>query len=379
MDRPVPPPPPPAPASSPPSPAPTRRTPVVAGLTCPSCGGTLGVEEGRTNLLCRYCETPLLVVGERGVARLMVLPEVDREHASRAVRRWFAQGIRKDPRLKREARFQEAFLAFFPFVRVRFDVVGWVLGVVRRAVQRGGKTRWVEEPKEVMVQRSFDRTAAAAEMAEFGVQRVNLAGDRLLSLDEARLRRLGMYFRSQLAPEEVERAVVERSLEEAEAGASMTRVTFSWLEPLRRRVSVVHYPLWVFRYGFRGRTYQALVDAQDGSLAYGKAPGNHLYRALAMVGAAAGTCFVGTTVLQHLDDLARGSNSGTALLGLAVVLVAIAAWGYRQFRHGAVVEEGTGLEPGDGQEQLGAVIQASLAEGRIGEGIKKVLGKELVK
>lgn len=363
------PPPPPPPAAPPPPPPPkvTARkpdSPVVSGLTCPSCGGTLEVVEGSTNLACRYCETPLLVVGERGVARFMVLAEVDRKSAEAAVKRWFGKGIRKEPRLKTEARFEEAFLAFFPFVRLRFDVVGWLLGMVERTVRRGGKTRRVEEPRELMIQKGFDRTRAAAEMAEFGVQQVNLAGDRLVALDEDALKKRGMVFRPQLAPAEVEEEVVARAMAESEQGAGLTRVTFSWLSALRRRVSVVHYPLWVFRYTFRGRLYQALVDAQDGSLAYGKAPGNHLYRAFSLVGAAAAAAFIGTTFLQHLGQVLRGEHGLTLVIILGAVLAAIVQWGYRQFRHGGIVEEGTGLDPGAGGPGLSETIRKLVDESR---------------
>ena len=104
--------------------------------------------------------------------------------------------------------------------------------------------------------------------------------------------------------------------------------------------------MWVIRYGFRGQTYQILVDAEDGKLAYGKAPGNHLWRAFCVVGSCAGAAFLGTSILQHADVLLRSDDG---LKGLAVVGLALAGlvyWGYRQFRHGGVVEEGTGLDTG---------------------------------
>ncbi len=335
---------------------------MVTGLTCPSCGGTLEVEEGRTNLLCRYCETPLLVLGERGVARLMVMPELDREAAAGKVRSWFRSGVRKARRLPKEARIEEAFLAFFPFVRVRFDVVGWVLGVVRRMVERDGRRVEVVEPKELMIQRTIDRTAAAAEMAEFGVRRVDLHGDRLLPYDEEALRRRGMVFRLQLEPEEVERSVAAEAMEQVKHSAVLDRVTFSWLQAVRRRVTVVHYPMWVFRYGFRGRTYQALVDAQDGSLAYGKAPGDDLYRAVVLVATMGGVSFVATTVLQNLDRIS-GDNVLGALGIVAVILGLIVRWGYRQFRLGGIVEEGTGLGPEAQEAELPAAIARVLEGG----------------
>jgi hypothetical protein len=104
---------------------------------------------------------------------------------------------------------------------------------------------------------------------------------------------------------------------------------------VRRRVAVVYYPLWVIRYSFRGQTYQALIDAEDGSLAYGKAPGNHLWRAFSLVSACAGACFVGTTVLQNADFLLRSENGLMGLGMVGLMLAGFVAWGYRQFRDAA--------------------------------------------
>ncbi len=322
--------------------SPARRK-VLTGLTCGSCGGTVDVQEGLTNVECRYCHTPQAVVGERGVIRVMVLNRLERQHASEVVRRWFRRGIRKDPALKKEARFQEAFLAWFPFVRARLDAVGWVLGIREKKRRRGNRWETVREPVERQVESAVDFTAPAADMAEFGVHRVDLTGDEVQPLDEHLLRGRGMVFRPSRSLEEAAAALGERALEEIKRENRLDHVSFSWLAPIRRRVALVYYPLWVLRYGFRGQTYQVLIDAEDGSLAFGKAPGNHFYRAFSLVASCAGACFVGTTILQHAGSLLRSENGLTGLGLIGLVVAGIVYWGYSQFRHGGVVEEGSGL------------------------------------
>ncbi len=318
----------------------------LAGLTCPSCGGTVELVEGWTNARCRYCETPLAVVGERGVVRLMVVDEIDRARALAAATAWLAKGIDKEPALRREASVEEAFLAWFPFARVQCDVIGWTLGTEVHRVRKGNQWREEHRPVERLVEESSDSTLPAAEVGEFGVARVDLRGDRLVPYDEETLRKRGMVFRPRLAPAEISSAAVDRVVEETRRRRSPDRVTFSWLAAVRRRTTLVHYPLWVFRYAFRGRTYQVLVDAQDGSLAYGKAPGNHLYRAVTLVAATALACFLGTTALQHLDQVASGNDGFGLIAGIVLALAAAVRWGYVRFRHGGVIEEGTGLVPG---------------------------------
>ena len=188
------PPPPPPPTTDGAAPAvvatvkPLKKKRVLTGLKCGSCGGSVDVQEGFTNVTCRYCGTPQALVGNRGIVRLMVLNKLERKDASDVVRRWFRRGIRKDPALKKEARYQEAFLAWFPFVRARLDAVGWVLGIREKKRKRGNRWETVKEPVERQVERAVDLTMPAADMAEFGVHRVDLTGDEIQPLDDDLLR-----------------------------------------------------------------------------------------------------------------------------------------------------------------------------------------------
>ena len=79
---------------------------------------------------------------------MMVLDKVSRDDASKAIKKWFGKGVRKEPALKREVHFEESFLAWFPFVRARCDVIGWVLGVDERRVKRGNRWVTVRDPVE---------------------------------------------------------------------------------------------------------------------------------------------------------------------------------------------------------------------------------------
>ena len=340
--------------SSPPPPPPPRPK-KVKGLVCASCGGTVEVEEGLTTVICRYCATGQAVVGRRGTRRMMVLDRLSRDGAAQAIMKWFRQGVRKEPALKREVQLEESFLAWFPFIRARCDVIGWVLGVDERRVKRGNRWVTVRDPVERQVSQTVDRTLAGADMSEFGVTKINLANDEIMPLDEEKLRARGMVFRPNRAEEETASAVFHKALETIENSTKPDKTSFSWYAVMRQKTDLVFYPLWVFRYSFRQRTYQVLVDAEDGSIAYGKAPGNHLWRAFSLVGSCAVACFLGTSLLQQFGGLIR-SESGLAALGVTgVLLAAFISWGFRQFRSGGVVEEGTGLAPDPQHSPLDAL------------------------
>jgi uncharacterized protein YbaR (Trm112 family) len=319
----------------------------VTGLACPACAGALEVAEGQRVIACPYCGQPLLAVSELGTGRFAVEPEVGADAARASVRRWLAAGWSKDPALDREAVVGEALLCFLPFFRVRVDCLGIALGTERRRRTVGSgksrRTQTYEVDVERRAEKSFDRTFPAVNVAEWGVSKVSLAGDRLIPFAAGALERRGMVF----PPTGSEAAVLEAARRdfqaEADPARGLERVRFRYLTLLRERLTLVYYPLWIVRYRFRGRSYQVVVDAEDGSLAYGKAPGNDLYRAVMLVSAEAAAFFLATTALQWA--LAGGGDRGELVLGAGAVALAILAWGWRKFRYGGVVEEGSGVAP----------------------------------
>ncbi len=316
----------------------------VTGLSCPACAGVLEVETGLRVLACPYCGTHLLVGGETGVRRFAVEPKLDAAAAREAALRWLGSGWNKDRRLPKEAELAESFLCFLPFFRVEADAVGIALGTEERQRTVGSgknrRTQTYEVDVERVVERPCDSTFAAVQVAEWGVQRVNLAGDRLLPFDAGALERAGMVFPPTRSENEAREGALAQFRQETDPGKGLKRVRFRYQAMLRERMSVIYYPLWVVRYRFRGRSYQVVVDAEDGGIAYGKAPGNDLYRALMLVGSEAAACFIGTSVVQH----GWSSDDGCgAVIGALVVAVVILGWGWKRFRWGGEVVEGTGV------------------------------------
>lgn len=315
------------------------RTPAkVSGLSCASCGGPLEVAPGLRVLVCGYCDTPLRVTGPPGVRRFSVAPEVGAEAARDRARTWLSSGWNKDRRLKRKAEVGEAFLCFLPFFRVQADAVGYALGTEERTKGTGKHRRKVEVDVEREVEQHLDRTIPAVQVAEWGVQRIDLSGDRLMAFDGGALERQGLVFPPTGSELEIRDQALAEFKERVDPQRGLKRVRFSWLRTLRERLTIVYYPLWVVRYRFENRSYQVLVDAEDGRLAYGKAPGNDLYRAGAMVFSQMLAAFVATTLLQMgvIDDWVP-----LVLLGLFCVWILSLGW--KRFRWGGVVVEGSGV------------------------------------
>lgn len=313
----------------------------VEGLICASCGGALRAHSGLRVVRCDYCGGSSLVVSRIGSRRLAVEPETSAREAVEASRKWLAAGWNRDRRLRRQAQLGQTLLCFLPFYRIEADCLGIALGTERRTRTVGtGKRRRTETYEvdvERTIERSFDRTYPGLNVAEWGIQRIELKGDRLVSYEPGTLDRLGMVYPPAGSESGVRAAALEELRSSADPSRGLERVRFSYLETLRARLSVIYYPLWLVRYRFLGRSYQILVDAEDGSIAYAKAPGNDLYRASVAVLAQAVVLFLATTILQ------LGGGSPEVLGATAIATVIAMIWGWRKFRHGGVVVEGTGV------------------------------------
>ena len=340
-------------------------TPRIEGLSCPSCAGALDVDAGLRVIVCPYCESTLLALSEVGLRRWSVRPRIDSAAAREVARQWLSKGWRRDRRLRREASQGEALLAFLPFFRMQADAVGFALGTEqrRRTVGSGKhrRTETYEVDVERSVEKSFDCTFPALDVAEWGVQRVDLRNDTLVPFELDGLRRSGMVFPPTGSEMEIKEAFRRQLERMADPARGLKKVRFRFLETLRERFSVIYYPLWIIRYRFENRSYQILVDGEDGSLVYGKAPGNDLYRAVMMVLSQAGALFVATTLLRFV-----GFNFGGLALVGAMVFAAL-LWGWKRFRHGGVVIEGSGVGGGDAAPEW-------LSELELGEPVRAMLG-----
>ncbi len=307
------------------------------GLTCPACAHTVPVPEGARLVTCPSCQQRLFVQGERGVRRWQLRRVATRDQAQQTMLSFF-NGINKAGDLKRKAEITEIFLAYLPFWRVMADVAGWRLGRVRRDKD---STR----PVEVEVLEEMQWNDAAVDVSEFGVNHVPIAGQHFEPFDQDRLSAEGMVFEAATSPTD---AIAEADNYFQQVARSKKSLSSTYLEKfhmLRQRLSLVYYPLWVARYQYRNRSYQVVIDGVNNRVLYGKAPGNILYRAGALVlGMAVGNLLLvqGTYLaLQILGSTSNNSHDNGLVFLLIPPALGILAIirGYRSFRYGEEVEQ----------------------------------------
>lgn len=314
-----------------------KKEKVIKGITCPSCGGALDLKEGLRAFNCKYCSTLLVVKGESGAIKYYVPKKVSRDDAIKKAKAWLGTGMAKAKGLQANSKIDEAFLTYIPYWRVRADVVGWVFGQEEKSTSNGT----TYEDKEIKIQRTYDSTFPACDVAELGVKKINLEGDEILPVNFEDLQQQGMVFNIISSEEEIVGKARTYFSEDSKKSASLTRISFEHLDLVRNDVNVVYYPLWVIRYIYANRTYQVIVDGEDGAICYGKAPGSTLFRAIAGIYATAAGVFLAT--LFEIFKYSTSKLAFAAYIFCLVLGIGLMTWGYKKFRYGGEIEEGTGL------------------------------------
>ncbi|HEY3250577.1 MAG TPA: hypothetical protein VGK25_05610 [Ignavibacteria bacterium] len=340
---------------------------VLKGVTCPACSGEQDLREGVKTFNCKYCGTLLITKGIDGVVKYYVPRKVQRNIAIQNMFNWLGKGFAKARGLKGAAKLDDAFLTYIPYWRVRADVIGWVFGKERRTQTVNGRTTTYYVDVEKKIQQPFDRTFAACDVAELGVRKVNLAGDEMRLANFEELQSEGMLFNIISSEKEITDYAKAQFVEEAVNSVRVDQITFQHNDLVRPNVTIVYYPLWVVRYIFQGRTYQVIVDGEDGTICYGKAPGNNLYRAvMGIFGTAVGSylmTFFGIFAIVGDGDSLEGALA-VYVIAFIIGIVAI-VWGYKKFRYGGEVEEGTGIVAPPKKSMFGGKKASSINIGNI--------------
>ena len=339
-----------------------KKEKVIKGITCPSCGGALDLKEGLRTFNCKYCGTLLVTKGESGAIKYYVPKKINREDAVKKARQWLGSGLAKAKGLQANSKIDEAFLTFIPYWRVRADVVGWVFGQQQKSSNSGT----TYEDKEIKVQRTYDSTFPACDVAELGVRKINLAGDEILPVEFEDLQHQGMVFNIISSEEEIVKNAKGKFVSDSKKSASLSRISFEHFDLVRSDVNVVYYPLWIIRYVYANRTYQVVVDGEDGTICYGKAPGSNLFRAIVGIFATAAGMFLAT--MFEIFKYAQGKTAFAVYVVALLVGIALMAWGYKKFRYGGEIEEGTGLAE-DEKSTFSLVKDSGSVSSFLGEGV----------
>ncbi len=332
-----------------------------AALTCPECGAANNVPPGARVSTCPGCNVASWVTGLDEAPRLMVTPAIDAAQAERSARS-FLRGARVRELVTSSSKFAPAHLQMLPFVRVEADVLGWLFGVSKSTDSKGHVTY---SDEEIEIAEPHDDALPLSDAGETGVWRLPpLKGVHKEPLDEARAVKWGELVPALEADQSVEERARDAWLAAARGRHKLHQVTGEEIALVGTRQTIVHYPFWRVAYRYRGGDFAIMVDARDGKVAAGKAPGSRLFGSLTFafmqplaavlmtvaVVLAGALVYGGISVGDASDSAAAGLIvAGLAVGGFGISLgVKLATAGHRGLRLGAEVEGGYGVRPDAG-------------------------------
>ncbi len=259
--------------------------PVSSGqLTCTQCGGELHPEQGQIFLTCPYCKATVYLDKSRVVFHWSLSPTFSEEQARGELARWMA-GNQTVKDLDKKARLTGTTFQYFPVWYIKY----------RLQTQE----RISLEP------------AAATSISEL----------RHLPLTAGDLRSYDASLEGQSQPPTVPLEAVQSWLHQNQAGAEVIET------------SLVHIPIFTFKYVFQNRTYTAVIEAATGKTlasiypAKSEAP----YMLAGAITALVYLCLAAVPLIGWASNSSNGLSIGIGIcmgggLIAAPLLFALAAW-----------------------------------------------------
>lgn len=194
--------------------------PISTMLLCTQCGGELHPDEGQSMITCPFCAATVYVDKTRVVFHWYVAPTLDENQAQAALFRWMS-GSQTVKDLDKKARLTGHTFQYFPL---------WFF----RNQQTGKSEEIVLQP------------AAATSVTELTHLRVP-AGD---------LRRYEPELDSQAVPPSVPLETGLEWLQRNQPGGTLNV----------QETALVHIPVHIYKYEYRGQGFTAIVEAASGSV-----------------------------------------------------------------------------------------------------------------
>jgi DNA-directed RNA polymerase subunit RPC12/RpoP len=243
---------------------------VTIHLCCPQCGGDIGFLEETKVIRCEYCGRSLLVAGRNGIHRYVIRPKYqDRKWAeSKASSHLRCQG-RKTPRPV------ESFLFFAPFWRVQGVIYRWIFGTkTQRGDSLGGVP--IKERKKSLQIRILDHTIPGYADMDLGLTFLGVRA-QVLRLQE--FTKDDLEKKASFLPIDVE---LNQVLAEAERLAGVDFGPDDLVPEVihhrmvRKRFSVIYFPVWCVECHDLGERKTLLLDAVGGAVIHEPADGSSI-------------------------------------------------------------------------------------------------------
>ncbi|HJJ30846.1 MAG TPA: hypothetical protein O0X97_01195 [Methanocorpusculum sp.] len=354
---------------------------LLVGLTCPSCGGQITLEEGENLACCKFCGSFFALDAEEGVAKIMYRMVKTAADAQNSVKAWMKSGKMASD-LAESAKISEITAAHLPFWRLVGRGKACVCGYTENRDKDGRVTK---TPHEALINREYIYSEIACDAGDLGIRTIRISETaEAVSADTSTITAFAATISKDECYKKGYDAICSQAI--ADGGGAMKekyisgvkvsyaaytcfskkpqhldKVTFSKAFCIPKGFSLVYYPFYIVRYDYRGRNYIATVDGVTGNIVSGRAPGNTSRQSwfAGVGGAVAGTIAGAGSGL--FPKLSSGDSIQLAIfIAIAAYIIAalIIAFSWKQFRDGGEVLTGYAKGRGIIHGQQAAIVEA---------------------
>lgn len=158
----------------------------IITLNCPSCGGTLKVNEGDKNAYCEYCNSHYIISTRIGIERYYVKP---------------VSGL-TDFFRERNIKIIESKIIFIPILKIKTEIFGWIYLYRKGKVityqvkdEKGRMRTYTVRIDESRVMKPVNTyrevTFSNVKKMRVGIERIDLKGIEILPYDDEMMHRFG--------------------------------------------------------------------------------------------------------------------------------------------------------------------------------------------
>lgn len=351
---------------------------LLVGLTCPSCGGQITLEEGENLACCKFCGSFFALDAEEGVSRIMYKMTKTSADAENAVKAWMKSGKMVSD-LAQSAKISEITAAHLPFWRLVGRGKACVCGYSEHRDKDGRVTK---NPHEALINREYIYSEIACDAGDLGIKTIRIPETaEAVSADTSTISAFAITVSKDECYKKGYEAICNQAIKEgggamkekyvggiriayttnfSKGAAHLDKVTFAKAFCIPKGFSLVYYPFYIVRYDYHGRNYAATVDGVTGNIVSGRAPGNTSRQSwfAGVGGAIAGTLAGAGSAL--FPKLSAGDTIQLPLF-IAIVSYVIAAliiaFSWKQFRDGGEVLTGYAKGRGISHGEQAAVVE----------------------
>lgn len=302
----------------------------LSGLMCPQCGGNLSLKEGAIIVNCQYCNSSLLLKFKEGIVKFYLPAAISRKNAIEKVRQLFDHKEAAHE-LRSEAVLSDISLYYIPYWRFKTGIFGMVEGI--ETIDRSQKIYSPSQDDDFrisimqkfvdpVVKRAVSKRVknimivniSASNMGDFGIPNLNSFRQRSSGMEVYKrmdqFHEVGLLQKSEIKDAIVIDRMYSKDIAEDEADRIIMQFMqtrgsgldeyMADIREIRRRVSLLYYPVWICKFKFRGRFYRATIDGQNGKVISAIIPQQQKGRILGILGISLLLGWVASTVIRGL-------------------------------------------------------------------------------